>query len=140
MVAALSALTIAFVGLFALAPTQTAMAASSGSRTIAGQKVVFYGKATNAHHKPLRHARVVVYHYTHHRQHIDKVVRTNRRGVYKVRKYGAHGRYYVQISRRVHGKFLKLHTHFNVRPGHAYRVSVRIVKKSLFAFLPVTHY
>ena len=140
-VAMASALVLAFLAVFALAPSQSAFAATTGKSKVASKDIVFYGKVVDAKNKPLANARVVVYHYHGGRQYIDKVLYTAKDGTWKYADKRTHsGRWHVQVTRTVGKKWLKTNAHFNAKVGHAYKVNVKVVKKGVFAHLPVAHY
>lgn len=140
VVAACSALTLAFLAIFAVAPATVSFAATTATSKISAQNIVFYGKVLDERGRAIKGARVVVYHFSHHRRYIDKVVNSDAKGTWRVERHTGSGRYYVAVQARIGGRFIETHKYFDAHRGHAYRLIAQLVRRGFFAFFPVTHY
>lgn len=140
VVAALSALVVLASTAFIMSPVAVTLADEVRTTSIPSKSTVFYGKVTDTGGEPISKARVVVYHYSRGRQHIDAVMHTAKNGTYR-KVLRLHGRVYVQISVKT-GKrtVVSRPRRLDVSTGHAYRVSARLVRRTVITFLPIFSY
>lgn len=125
------------VGYF-VGPTQEALAATVTATRISSVRDVVYGTVKDEKGRPESDFRVVAYHFRHGHLVIDRITKTNKKGVYRVDIPGRSGVEYLQVNNRSNGS--RKHVKFNIRPGHAYRVAAHYTRTSFFFVLPIFSY
>lgn len=140
IVATASGLVMIALAGFIVAPTGLTFASTLTTAKISGTSSVVYGKVTNSSGRPIKGARVVLYHYRWSHQDIDAVLYTNSQGLYR-RVLHRTGFESVQASYRVGGHLVKsAPRRLYIRKGHAYKVDMRLVSTSKFVFAPIFSY
>lgn len=136
----MSVLLMVLAAAFVFTPASVSFADQAQTTRISSKSTVFYGKVTDTKGNAISRARVVIYQYSRGKQSIRAIVYTGKNGTYrKVLKLK--GRTWVQISVRSGGEIVKTKPRsFVVSLGNAYRVSAKLVRRSVLVFVPLFTY
>lgn len=136
---ALSLIVVVLAGAYVIAPTRMALAvevqADAGTH-VSARQVVIYGKAVDFRGRSLKGVRVLI-----KQKNRTKLATTSRRdGTFRVVGRLASGSYIVTVVRRAKGKTTTVKVKARFKRGHAYRVSVKLVRTGGLSLVPIHSY
>lgn len=124
---------------YLISPTGTALAvqiAVDPSAQVVGGQIVVYGKATDSTGKPLAGVGVVL-------SVTGKVklkLKSGPDGTYRNARALTRAKYTIAVSSKVKGKTTTTKITATLKPGHAYRITVRLVHSGGLSILPIRSY
>lgn len=137
--AVISALVLMFAAAYLVAPARTALAIDVGvdsSIKVPANQLLIYGKARDYRSKPLANVRIA---FSSAGQ-VKLTLLSRHDGTFRRASSLKTGKYVVKVSRKSAGKTRSAHASLRLARGHAYRVTIRVVRSGGLTILPVRAY
>lgn len=131
---------VAGMALYVLAPATLAYSFSEARATAGVGTVVIYGRAVDGHHQGVGGVEFVL--SRRHKHDTDVVAEFDSAadGTYRFSAALPDARYTLVVTVRSDDRSRHHQRHFEIEPGTAYRIDIRVIRRGGFVFLPITSY